>query len=92
MAGRGAVRSTGAARISGSVWNAADQGIGGALVRLRNTVTGAIEASVQADAAGQFVFQGIEVGSYVVEVVTANGTIQALGQSFAVSAGESVAT
>lgn len=80
------------ARITGAVWDAADQGVGGAMVRLRNVVTGAIEATVSADSSGQFLFQGVEIGSYVIEIVNASGAVTALGHSFAVGAGESVAT
>lgn len=80
------------ARISGAVWNAADEGVAGAAVRLRNVVTGTVEATATADGAGQFVFQGVEAGSYVIEILNANGAVTALGQSFAVGAGESVAT
>ena len=85
-------RAAGAARITGGVWDAGDRGVGGVGVRLRNVTTGDIQASMRTDNAGQFLFQGVDAGSYVVEVVNGNGTIAAVGQSFAVGAGESVAT
>lgn len=79
-------------RIVGSVWNSTDQGVDGAMVRLRNITTGTIDGTVRADGAGQFVFDAVNPGNYIIEVVNANGSITALGSSFGVAAGETIAT
>lgn len=79
------------ARVVGSVWSSADKGIGEATVRLRNVKTGSIDAIIRADSAGQFSFQGVNAGNYVIEIVNANGSVAALGQVFSVAPGETVA-
>lgn len=79
-------------RVTGTVWDATDRGVGGALIRLRNVVTGAIEALATADDAGQFRFEAVAPGSYIIEVINGKGAIAAVGQSFTVGHDESVAT
>ena len=81
-----------AARVTGTVWDATDSGVGGARVRLRNVVTGGIDAAATAEATGQFLFADVEPGNYVIEVVNGQGGIAAIGQSFSIGAGESMAT
>ena len=81
-----------AARVTGTVWDAAESGVGGARVRLRNVVTGGIEAMATTEGTGQFQFADVEPGTYIVEVVNGQGGIAAVGQSFTVGAGESLAT
>lgn len=87
----GAARPTGGT-VLGSVWNDKNEGVPGALVRLRNLATGRVEASVRADARGQFTFDGLEGGNYVLELVNEQGHILALGHNFTVLPGETIAT
>jgi len=81
-----------ATSIMGSAWNSDNTAIPAAKLRLRNLLTGRIEATTIANDLGQFTFGGIESGSYVVELVSENGKIIAIGHPFTVAAGETVAT
>lgn len=83
------VRST---TIIGSAWNADNSPIKNARVRLRNVVTGRIEATTTANEAGQFTFENVEGGTYIVELITETGKIAALGHVFTIGPGETVAT
>jgi hypothetical protein len=49
--------------ILGAAWNADDSPIAGARLRLRNGITGRIEATTVANAAGQFSFANVEGGT-----------------------------
>ena len=64
----------------------------GARLRLRNVVTGFVEAMAVADQAGEFTFEGFEGGTYVVELVDAGDDVLEVGQVFNVAPGETVAT
>jgi hypothetical protein len=81
-----------AAVIQGAAWNADDSPIPGAKLRLRNAITGRIEAGAIADAAGRFTFANVGGGTYVVELVSDSGRILAVGQAFVAAPGETVAT
>jgi hypothetical protein len=81
-----------ASTVIGSVWDAQNQGIANAQVRVRNVATGKIEATLRADAQGRFTVQGLEGGNYVVELVNAQGKVLAIGPPFTVARGETVAT
>ena len=61
-------------------------------MQLRNVVTGKIAGTAVADEVGRFSFSNIESGSYVVELVGANGKILTVGHPFVIAAGETVAT
>jgi hypothetical protein len=78
--------------IVGVAWSADSSPLPGARVRLRNVVTGRIASTAVANETGRFTFAGVENGSYVVELVTENGKILAIGHTFTVEAGETVAT
>jgi hypothetical protein len=84
-----AARST---SILGAAWNADNTPIPYARVRLRNALTGRIEAAAVANDAGQFAFSDIESGSYVIELVSEQGKVLALGHTFTVAPGETIAT
>ena len=83
------IRST---SITGVAWNADNTPIPAAKLRLRNVVTGKIATAVVADEAGHFTFVDVETGSYLIELVTETGKILAVGHTFAVAPGETVAT
>jgi len=78
--------------ILGAAWHADNTPIKGANLRLRNVVTGKIEAVTKANEAGQFTFDNIDGGSYVVELVTDSGHVQTVGHVFTIAPGETVAT
>jgi hypothetical protein len=81
-----------ATSILGAAWNSDNTAIPFAKVRLRNVLTGKIEANTISNELGQFSFNGIESGSYVIELVSDNGKILAIGHTFSVAPGETVAT
>jgi len=83
------VRST---SVVGTAWQSDNTPVKDAHLRLRNVVTGKIEALTDGDDAGQFGFENIEPGSYVVELVTETGKLRAIGHMFTIGPGETVAT
>jgi hypothetical protein len=78
--------------IQGMAWNADDSPIAGARVRLRNAVTGRIDAAAVANDAGRFTFQAVQGGTYVVELVRESGKVLAVGHPFTIAPGETVTT
>jgi hypothetical protein len=79
--------------VMGFAWTATNDPIVDASVRLRNVLTGQIEATAVTTQTGEFVFENIEGGStYVVELISENGGVRAVGHPFTVAAGETVAT
>ena len=63
-----------------------------ARLRLRNVLSGKIAATTTANEMGQFAFNDVESGSYLVELVGENGKITAIGHAFTVAPGDTVAT
>jgi len=61
-------------------------------LRLRNGITGRIEATTVANAAGQFSFANVKGGTYIVELVNESGKVLAVGHAFVVTPGETAAT
>ena len=98
MAGRATqAASTGLSKstqIMGYLWTAQNGAIEEASVQIRNTVTNVVESVTKTNAAGEFVFQNVNPGEYVIEYVTdgAKKGLLALGHPFTVSPGETVAT
>jgi hypothetical protein len=80
--------------IMGYLWTAQNGAIPDATVQIRNTVTISIEAFAKTNPAGEFVFQNVNPGEYMIEYVTdsTKHTLIALGHPFTVSPGETVAT
>jgi hypothetical protein len=78
--------------ILGTAWTAENTPIASARVQLRNVVTGRVEATAQANEAGQFTFENVERGSYAVELLNDGGKVLVVGQVFTVAPGETVAT
>ncbi len=81
-----------AGTILGAVWDAQSVPVPDALVRLRNLTTTRIEATTRAGGTGRFAFQHVEGGDYVLELVSDGGRVVAVGQTFSVAPGETVAT
>jgi hypothetical protein len=90
--GSPAASSARATTVFGFVWNARNDPIPHAAVQLRNVTTGYIEARAVAAANGEFTFDNLEGGTYVIEYVDEQGKILAVGHVFSVSPGETVAT
>lgn len=78
--------------VVGYVWTANNAAVGDATVALRNTVSGEVAALTRTNAAGEFTFNGMPAGSYMVEFHSAGGRVLALGHPFTVAPGETVAT
>lgn len=79
--------------VMGFAWTASNDPIISATVRLRNVLSGQIEATAVTTQTGEFVFENIEGGStYVVELLSESGGVRAVGHPFTVAAGETVAT
>jgi hypothetical protein len=93
---RASVRTTGGAThttsVLGAAWNADNAPIARARLQLRNVISGRVEATTVADERGEFTFAGIEGGTYVVELVSADGRILVVGHPFAIATGETVST
>ena len=80
------------AAILGSAWNHDNSPIPFARLRLRNLVTARIDAVTIANEEGQFEFQSVEPGSYVIELVSENRKVLTVGHTFSLESGETVAT
>ena len=78
--------------VVGSAWKADNTPIPHARLRLRNIVTGRIEAETEADDSGRFIFETIDAGSYLVELVNDSGKVLALSHPFTIGSGETIAT
>jgi hypothetical protein len=88
--GAAAARST---SVVGYLWTANNSAIPDATVQLRNTVTGQVEFFTQSNAIGEFTFNNVAGGSYVIEYASEQaGSLLALGHPFTVAPGETVAT
>ena len=81
-----------AALVRGVAWDSDNSPIPKAKVRLRNTHSGRVEANTVTGEDGRFAFSSVEGGSYVVELVSDGDRVLAVGQSFRVEPGETVAT
>jgi hypothetical protein len=78
--------------IQGMAWAADNTPLRQAHVRLRNVISGRIEATAVADELGQFAFESVEGGSYLVELVNESGKVLVAGHTFTIAPGETVAT
>ena len=98
LAGKGLTSGTGASlgkstQIMGYLWTSNNGAMTEATVRIRDTVTDAIVDVVKTNSAGEFVFQNVNPGEYVIEYVSdSTSKLLALGHPFTVSPGETVAT
>ena len=81
-----------AASIRGNAWYADNTPIPNARLRLRNVKSGKIAATTTANELGQFVFDNVGTGAYMVELVDENGRVLTVGHTFTAQAGETVAT
>jgi hypothetical protein len=84
------VRAT--ATIVGYIWSADSSPIPSAMLRLRDAVSGDVAVTAYSNESGRFTFADVDESTYVVEYVDANGSVLAVGNPFAVAAGETVST
>ncbi|MBI2835261.1 MAG: carboxypeptidase regulatory-like domain-containing protein [Acidobacteria bacterium] len=82
----------GSTTILGTAWNADTKPLVDARIRLRNVATGRIEATTTTNQQGEFMFQGMEGGTYVTELVDNGGRVLAVGETFTVETGGTVVT
>ena len=78
--------------ILGAAWTADNAPIKRASLRLRNVVTGKVQATTIANDDGQFAFENVPGGSYVVELLNDGGRVEVVGHVFTIASGETVAT
>lgn len=76
------------ARVQGSALSVTRAGLPAAPVRLRDARFGRIVRALLTDAYGLFVFQGVDPGSYVVELLDARQQLLATSQLVSVNAAE----
>lgn len=78
--------------IVGTVIDIRQMPVANARVRLRNLNTGKIEQESQTNTLGEYVFEVLEPGTYVVEMVLTDGTIVALSNAGALARYETLQT
>lgn len=78
--------------VRGVVWNGDTSPIANAKVRLRNIETGRVVSASETSRSGEFVFGGVAKGSYLVELVSDNGKVLAVGPVFRVEPEQTVST
>ena len=78
--------------ILGVAWHADDTPIKHANLRLRNVLTGKATGVTTANETGQFTFENIEAGTYLVELVSDSGRVRTVSDIFTIAPGETVAT
>jgi hypothetical protein len=78
--------------ISGIAWRADNTPFPRALIRLRDAGTGQTLALARADDRGQFRFDRIPAGAYLVELVSPGEAVLAVGDVFTVTPGQMVTT
>ncbi len=78
--------------VRGVVWSGDNSPIANGKVRLRNIDTGRVVSANETSGSGQFVFGGVAKGSYLVELVSDNGKVLAVGAAVRIEAGQTVST
>jgi hypothetical protein len=78
--------------VRGVVWTADNSPVPNARVRLRDLQDGRLAAETVTTVRGEFVFDKVHRASYITEVVDERGKVIAVGQSFTVDSGATVAT
>lgn len=86
----GPARTTGS--IVGTAWRGDTTPFPGAPIRLRDVRTGRSIARTVSDGDGRFSFEAVDEGAYVVELVSAQDKVLAVGDLFAVVAGAEAIT
>ena len=77
----------------GYLWSSNNGAMTNAAVQIRDTVSNAVVDIAKTNATGEFIFQNVTPGEYVIEYVSDSSTkLLAIGHPFTVSPGETVAT
>jgi hypothetical protein len=86
-----AAAAQGTATLSGTARSSSGQPIENSTVQVRDVMTGQLVGSTTSDAAGGFMFTGLNPANYVVEVVNAQGVVIGTSAVTALTAGATVA-
>jgi hypothetical protein len=78
--------------VQGVAWTSEHTPIPAASIRLRNLETGKIAQAARTSTAGQFAFEQVGTGHYLVELVSDTGRVLAVGPSFHLEPGQTVST
>jgi hypothetical protein len=78
--------------VRGVVWSADNSPLPNRKVRLRDVATGTVEGQTRTTDQGEFVFNNVDSALYIAEVVDDGGKVIAVGSSFRVDGGATVAT
>ena len=78
--------------VVGVAWTSDHEPIPNPRLRLRDLVSGRVAASARGNEVGEFAFEEIGAGTYLVELVDRGDRVQAVGEVMTVVAGETVAT
>ena len=81
-----------AGTVAGIARDGADKAIPAARLRLRDLNSGRILMTTRSDQEGRFQFTGVPAGTYLVELVDENGIVVAVGHTFTMPPGETIAT
>ncbi len=82
----------GGTKVIGSVIDITQVPVAHVKVQMRNLVTGAVDLSVESDENGEYEFEGAEPGTYIVEMVMADGSTVALSNAGTLSRYETMRT
>jgi hypothetical protein len=86
-----AAAAQGTATLSGTARSSSGEPIEDCTVQLRDVMTGQLAGTTRCDRAGAFLFTSLNPGSYVVEIVNADGVVIGTSAVSAVAAGATVA-
>ena len=78
--------------VVGVAWTSEHRPITNPRLRLRNVVSGLVSARAVGNTNGEFTFEQVDSGTYVVELVDNGDRVRAVGEMVTVAAGETVAT
>ena len=78
--------------VQGVAWTSEHTPIPAASIRLRNLETGKIVLTARTSSTGQFEFEEVGSGHYLVELVSENGKVLAVGPSFHLEPGQTIST
>lgn len=79
-------------KIIGTVIDIRQVPVGGVTVQLRSLVTGAVEKVIESNANGEYEFDGVDPGTYVVEMVLVDGYVVALSNAGSIGQFETLRT
>lgn len=85
-------RGTAAVRVIGIAWHADDTPVAYPVLRIRSLEDGQVEATTTGTVLGEFRFDTLDGGSYLIELLDTDGRVLAVGQMLVVLPGETVGT